>query len=122
MWGTICHICGHDGATQADHLIDARGDVDLFFNPELLRPAHGGRRKCPVCGIACNQSRGRPGRKVVTPPGVASPTTLRRKMRLSPNGAAFRPVPPRVYACTREPPCYCRQAVERLGTWPSRCW
>lgn len=56
----ICHLCGHPGAKQADHLVQyAEGGDDSLEN---LRPAHGsaGKQKnpCPVCGLNCNNIRG----------------------------------------------------------------
>lgn len=55
---TVCHLCGHDGADQADHI----GPRSL--NPELrdddlsnLAPAHG-VNGCPTCGEKCNQVKG----------------------------------------------------------------
>lgn len=59
-YGGICHLCGHPGAKQADHVVAyAEGGDDSVSN---LRPAHGsaGKQKnpCPVCGINCNNVRG----------------------------------------------------------------
>lgn len=56
----ICHLCGHPGATQVDHLVQyAEGGTDDISN---LRPAHGtantARNPCPVCGLNCNNIRG----------------------------------------------------------------
>lgn len=56
----ICHLCGHPGARQADHLVQyAEGGDDSIAN---LRPAHGTantqRNPCPVCGLNCNNVRG----------------------------------------------------------------
>jgi hypothetical protein len=128
-WGTVCWICGHDGAGEADHVIDAAGNPELFFNPEYLRPAHGHRSKCPVCRVACNQSRGRPGRKVITPPGVPSAATVRRhvqeRLAAAQQRKDARPraeLPARVHACTREGGCYCRRVTLQQGVPPSRCW
>ncbi|MFW0790092.1 HNH endonuclease [Gordonia sp. CPCC 205333] len=45
-FGRVCHLCGREGATTADHVIPrSKGGADALFN---LRPAH--RR--------CNQQRG----------------------------------------------------------------
>lgn len=74
VFGYVCHLCGHDGAGEADHL-----DV-LAFNPDQpvdwtrLRPAHGSNYPCPVCPRidgrprCCNQERGtKPLTDVFTP-------------------------------------------------------
>lgn len=55
--GTICHLCGHDGATDADHLVPISLDPDQPVDPDLMRPAHG-VTGCPTCHRRCNQSRG----------------------------------------------------------------
>ena len=45
-YGTVCHICGADGANSADHVVPrSRGGADTIEN---LRPAHR----------ACNLARG----------------------------------------------------------------
>ncbi|MFR9919935.1 HNH endonuclease [Corynebacterium striatum] len=37
-YGTVCHLCGRDGATTADHVIPrSKGGDDSLAN---LRPAH----------------------------------------------------------------------------------
>jgi hypothetical protein len=56
----ICHLCGHPGALQGDHVIQyAEGGSDDISN---IRPAHGTagkqRNPCPVCGLNCNNIRG----------------------------------------------------------------
>ena len=49
---TICHLCGHDGADAADHVIPlARGGSDTRDN---LKPAHH-FEPCATCGIKCNR-------------------------------------------------------------------
>ena len=62
-YGHICHLCGHDGAMQADHLVTFREDPDQPIDWRDMRPAHGGNRRgydnpCPTCGRRCNQERG----------------------------------------------------------------
>lgn len=57
LWGDICHICGHPGATEADHLIPLAVVPTQLHDPMTMRPAHGGNGKCPVCRRACNASR-----------------------------------------------------------------
>jgi hypothetical protein len=65
---TICHLCGHGGAGEADHhpysvaRLKAMGlDPD---DPQWLRPAHGTSSPCPVCGQQCNQVKG-DGRRTI---------------------------------------------------------
>jgi hypothetical protein len=62
IYGRICHLCGHDGATDADHLVAISIDSTQPVDPYLMRPAHG-VRGCPTCGRKCNQQR---GNKVLT--------------------------------------------------------
>lgn len=59
---TICHLCEHPGAGEADHhpipLAELRR---LGLNPNdpvHLKPAHGSSAPCPVCGLCCNQIKG----------------------------------------------------------------
>lgn len=64
MYGEVCHICGHGGATEADHLVPITVDPDQPVDPHLMRPSHGSSAPCPVCVGAggkprkCNQERG----------------------------------------------------------------
>jgi hypothetical protein len=64
IFGRVCHICGHDGAGEADHLVPISVDSDQPVDPYLMRPAHGSSAPCPVCvgrnGLPrkCNQERG----------------------------------------------------------------
>ena len=63
MWGTVCHLCGHDQAYTADHLIPVSQWPNQPYEPMLARPAHGvkqpdGSEGCPTCGLKCNSSRG----------------------------------------------------------------
>lgn len=70
--GPDCWLCGHPGATTADHIIpaklwprDASGRMLPGFD-ELpnLGPAHGSMgssgavNRCRICGKACNQVKG----------------------------------------------------------------
>ncbi|NUV63246.1 HNH endonuclease [Streptomyces sp. CAI-85] len=51
----VCALCGHAGATTADHDIPvSRGGTHGLDN---LVPAHG-TEGCPVCGRCCNQEKG----------------------------------------------------------------
>lgn len=63
MWGTTCHLCGHDEAYTADHLIPVSVWSNQPYEPALARPAHGvvqpdGTEGCPTCRVKCNSSRG----------------------------------------------------------------
>lgn len=58
MYGTVCHLCGHEGATQADHLRSIARDPEQAVSPTNMRPAHGNDHPCPTCGRACNQAKG----------------------------------------------------------------
>lgn len=64
IYGTICHICGHDGAGEADHLVPISIDAEQPVDPHTMRPSHGVNAPCPVCvgnngkPRACNQERG----------------------------------------------------------------
>lgn len=60
----ICHICGHPGARQVDHLTPVTEGGDEW-DIRNCRPAHGAPgNPCPVCSlqagskIVCNQLRG----------------------------------------------------------------
>lgn len=64
-YGTVCWICGHEGAYEVDHLT-RRADGGAVFDLANLRPAHGSNAPCPVCispstgkPACCNQSRNR---------------------------------------------------------------
>lgn len=57
MWGYICHLCGHDNAHTADHLVPLSVWSNQPYDARLSRPAHG-IEGCPTCGIKCNSSRG----------------------------------------------------------------
>lgn len=58
IYGTVCHICGHGGASEADHLTPLSIDPDQPISPHAMRPSHGSSARCPTCGRACNQERG----------------------------------------------------------------
>jgi hypothetical protein len=57
-YGTRCHLCGHEGAESADHLVP-RSDPDrgraLMYVVGNGRPAH--HKPCPVCGVRCQLRR-----------------------------------------------------------------
>jgi 5-methylcytosine-specific restriction endonuclease McrA len=53
-WGTVCHLCGKEGADTIDHLVPRSviKELDLpmsLFDVDNLRPAHR----------ACNSKRGK---------------------------------------------------------------
>jgi 5-methylcytosine-specific restriction endonuclease McrA len=57
-YGTKCWLCGHDGATQVDHVISvAEGGTRKIEN---LRPVHGsaGKQKGPC--RTCSRAAGKP--------------------------------------------------------------
>jgi hypothetical protein len=56
-YGRTCHLCGHDGANQVDHLLTVLEYPQYAWTLENCRPCHGTRNRCPVCGRCCNQSR-----------------------------------------------------------------
>ncbi|GIJ51308.1 hypothetical protein Val02_81940 [Virgisporangium aliadipatigenens] len=62
IYGTVCHWCGHPGATEADHLIPLSVWPDQPIDPHALRPIHGVNGNeglgCPTCTRRCNQERG----------------------------------------------------------------
>ena len=57
MWGTTCHLCGHDQAFTSDHLVPLSVWGNQPYDPALSRPAHG-IEGCPTCHVKCNSSRG----------------------------------------------------------------
>jgi hypothetical protein len=55
----VCHLCGHGGARQVDHLESVTERPELAWSLANCRPAHGSPgNRCPVCGLNCNQLRG----------------------------------------------------------------
>lgn len=57
-YGTVCHLCRHDGADSADHLVPRSHPTlgrALMFTTENGRPVH--HRPCPACGQRCNVIR-----------------------------------------------------------------
>ena len=59
---TVCHLCKHEGAGEADHHplpLATLKALGLDPNdPRHLRPAHGSSSPCPTCGKSCNQVKG----------------------------------------------------------------
>lgn len=60
--GATCWICGHPGATEADHVIALSERPDLAVDLDNLRPAHGTYSPCPVCSPAAEARGYRPVR------------------------------------------------------------
>jgi hypothetical protein len=64
LYGYVCHICGHGGANEADHLVPISVDSGQPIDPHAMRPSHGSSRPCRVCQgpegkpRCCNQERG----------------------------------------------------------------
>ena len=52
----ICWLCGHDGATDVDHVIPRSKAPELAFDISNLRPAHG-VKGCATCGRKCNREK-----------------------------------------------------------------
>lgn len=62
--GTTCWICGHGGASTADHVVPYTEDDNRALDLSNLRPAHGNPRPCATCSSAagkpvyCNEIKG----------------------------------------------------------------
>lgn len=54
--GDVCWICGHRGASDADHMVPVSQGGDPLAQHNL-RPAHGWA-PCATCGKRCNWARG----------------------------------------------------------------
>jgi hypothetical protein len=58
----VCWICGHPGATEADHVESVTEHPELSLDTSNLKAAHG-MKGCPTCSasarktIRCNQIR-----------------------------------------------------------------
>lgn len=70
LLGDVCHLCGHRGATDLDHLVPVAVDPTRVMDASNVRPAHGisGCSECaPIVtknGVkrpACNQQKGAGG-------------------------------------------------------------
>lgn len=69
---TCCHLCGHEGAGEADHHPLPRGELKRLGldpdDPQYSKPAHGAKSRCPTCGRCCNQVKGaKVGYSIPTP-------------------------------------------------------
>lgn len=58
LYGTVCVICGHEGAGDAGHNVALATDPDQPLDPTTMRPTHGVLSRCPTCRRACNQEQG----------------------------------------------------------------
>lgn len=54
-YGTICHLCHHDGADSGDHLRPRSTHPELAYEVANGRPVH--HKPCPVCRATCNITR-----------------------------------------------------------------
>ncbi|GAA4626642.1 hypothetical protein GCM10023196_035700 [Actinoallomurus vinaceus] len=52
----VCWLCGHDGATDVDHVIPRTVAPELELDITNLRPAHG-VKGCDTCGRKCNREK-----------------------------------------------------------------
>jgi hypothetical protein len=50
-----CHICGHYGATSADHLVTVEEDSSLFWKMSNAKAAHSYPNGCTDCTYAAKQ-------------------------------------------------------------------
>lgn len=63
-WGTVCVICGHEGAHEVGHLDALAHNPQQRIDPMRMRPMHGSNAPCPVCKgnsgkpRCCNQEQG----------------------------------------------------------------
>jgi hypothetical protein len=56
----LCHLCGHTGAGEGDHVVSRAMGGDKY-DPANVAPAHGSGSRCYECdpaGRACNQVKG----------------------------------------------------------------
>ena len=59
--GGVCHLCGHLGAYEGDHVPARKILVALGLDPNdprFIKASHGSSCRCPTCGKACNQVKG----------------------------------------------------------------
>ena len=56
----ICHICGHGGATSADHVIPVTERPDLAMVLSNIKAAHAWPHPCPTCTPAAVARGGKP--------------------------------------------------------------
>lgn len=57
-YGSLCFICGHDGARDAGHLVALARAPDQELDPDGMRPMHGALSRCATCGRCCNNELG----------------------------------------------------------------
>jgi hypothetical protein len=118
-YGLPCYHCGHHiirGLGTVQHLIPPSVAPALAADPRNLRPCHaGGNRRCPECGLACQQvaagnlaPRDEQGRPLPFPPEFIKAKQASRAKWLAQRGLAQGPVaetPPlrRVYSDAGRP-------------------
>jgi hypothetical protein len=56
----VCWICGHLGATSADHLIPVTERPDLALATANMKAAHGWPHPCETCSAAAVARGGKP--------------------------------------------------------------
>ena len=78
--GGICHLCGHAGATEVDHLVPwaewARTDLSVHDKSNLA-PAHGA--PCATCGRDCHSDKTKAEAARGRARGQAKRAALRRR-------------------------------------------
>src|SRR5688572_3149767 len=63
-YGTVCVICGHEGAREAGHLEALAHNPMQPIDHTRMRPMHGSNAPCPICKgnngkpRCCNQEQG----------------------------------------------------------------
>jgi hypothetical protein len=72
-FGDTCHLCGHGGARQVDHVVSVLEAPSLAWELSNCRPAHGTKNRCPICGRCCNQSRVSGAKRPVLATGPVEP-------------------------------------------------
>ena len=87
--GTNCHLCGHPGATEADHVNAIRDNPAQVPHWTAIRPAHG-----------VNPRGGHPG--PCSHPDCLALNSGKPRACNQARGAGDRPAPPQPHQHTRE--------------------